>query len=346
MPALPPNHIAIANVLPAYETSLAAGVSADTLAVLGLAAASMSDPDGAVSGEATYKHFEHMAGLPDYAGFVAASVRRHTFKTLGVVGLACKTLNTIHEALACHQRFQHLTNKTARYHSSAQNMQLVFREERWGKPRAGLLLVSEYTALVAMQLLRLATGGHVPALALHTRSPKVSRALRSMMEAYLDAPVHVDAEHTALVLDVRVLGLPVQSADPELADYFQAKLMASAQFVAGEPEVLNRVRESIQYALATGKPTSARVAKQLAMSPRTLQRRLQEHGFTFAQLLEQTRRGLAERYLADASLTLAEVAYLCGYSEQTSFFRAFRQWTAETPTQRRAALLATRRNAG
>ncbi|MFT5587455.1 MAG: AraC-like DNA-binding protein [Cognaticolwellia sp.] len=340
MPALPPDHIAIANVLPAYETSLAAGVSAAELQALGLSTASMSDPDGAVSGEATYRHFEHMAGLPDYAAFLRASVQRHTFGTLGIVGLACKTLNTVHEALICHQRFQHLTNKTARYHSSAENMQLVFREERWGKPRAGLLLVSEYTALVAMQLLRTATGGHVPALALHTRSPRVSQALRSMMEDYLGAPVHVDAEHTALVLDVRVLGLPIQSADPELADYFQAKLHKSAQFVPDEPELLNQVRKTIQYALATGKPTATRIAKQLGMSPRTLQRRLTQHQVNYAQLLEQTRRGLAEKYLADTALTLAEVAYLCGYSEQTSFFRAFRQWTGETPSARRANLLA------
>ncbi|MCA9566293.1 MAG: helix-turn-helix transcriptional regulator [Myxococcales bacterium] len=74
------------------------------------------------------------------------------------------------------------------------------------------------------------------------------------------------------------------------------------------------------------------------MSPRTLQRRLTEHDVTYAGLLEQTRRGLAERYLADPNLTLAEVAYLCGYEEQTSFFRAFRQWTGETPASRRATL--------
>lgn len=339
MSALRPNHIAASNVRPAYDASLAAGVSVDALEHVGLSAAVLSDPDGAVHGDATYAHFEHMARLPDYPAFVHDSVLRHTFGTLGIVGLACKTLETIQDALVCHARFQHLTNQTARYHTTLEGPHLVFREERWGKPRPGLSQVSEYTALVALQLLRLATDSPVTAVALHTRSPALPAPLRAMFEDVSGAPVHLAADHTALVLDARVLGLSVQSADPELAGYFQARLHASAQFEPGEPELVNRVRKAIQHALATGKPTAARVARQLGMSPRTLQRRLKDHPLSYAQLLEQTRRGLAEDYLSDATLTLAEVAYLCGYREQTSFFRAFRQWTGETPTARRAHLL-------
>jgi AraC-like DNA-binding protein len=340
MSALRPDHIAVANVLPAYGASLAAGVSPDELESLGLPAAVLADPDGAVHGDATYAHFEHMAGLPGYPLFVRDAVLRHTFGTLGIVGLACKTLDTIQDAMVCHQRFQHLTNQTARYHTAVVGPHLVFREERWGTPRPGLLGVSEYTALVALQLLRVATESPVKAVALHTRSPSLPRALRSMFEDYLGAPVEVGADHTALVLDLQVLGLPVQSADAELAGYFQSKLHRAAQFEPDEPALLHQVRAAIQHALATGKPTTARVARHLGMSPRTLQRRLKDHPLTYAQLLEETRRRLAENYLADPALTLAEVAYLCGYREQTSFFRAFRQWTGETPTARRGELLA------
>lgn len=338
MPALPPDHIAVTNVRPAYDASLARGVSPAALEGVGLSATVMTDPDGAVPGAATYAHFEYMAGLPDYPGFVRDAVGRHTFGTLGIVGLACKTVDTIHEALACHARFQHLTNQTARYHTSLDGARLIFREDRWGPPRDGLLKVSEYAALVALQLLRLATDESVSAVALHTRRPSLPPALRAMFEEILGGPVHVGAERTALVLDVGVLMLPVGSADAELASYFQAKLNAAAQFEPDEPEFANEVRKGIQHALATGKPTADRVARGLGMSARTLQRRLRDHAMRFAELLEQTRRGLAEDYLADPALTLAEVAYLCGYTEQTSFFRAFRQWTGETPSAFRARL--------
>ncbi|MEQ1566635.1 MAG: helix-turn-helix domain-containing protein [Myxococcota bacterium] len=338
MRVLRPDHIAVVNVLPAYRASLARGVTASDLEAIGLPAAVMADPDGAVHGDATYRHFEHMAGLPGYADFVQEAVLGHTFGTLGVVGLACKTLDTVAEALLCHQRFQHLTNQTARYHATLEGPHLVFRDERWGEPRPGLLRLSEYTALVALQLLRLATERPVPAVELRTRSASLPPALRSVFEAFLGAPVRAGAAHTELVLDAAVLALPVQSADAELAAYFQARLHQAAQLEPGEPELLRRVRRAIQHALATGSPTIEHVARQVAVSPRTLQRRLREHGLGYAELLEQTRRGLAERYLGDPRLTLAEVAYLCGYAEQTSFFRAFRQWTGETPAARRAAL--------
>lgn len=336
---LPEDHIAVVNVRPAYHASLDAGVTPVQLAALGLPAEVMADADGTVPGSATYTHFDWMAQQGGYPAFVRASVERHTFGTLGIVGLACKTLDTIHEALDCHRRFQHLTNRTARYEPLLEDGKLVFRDHRWGEPRTGRLRVSEYTTLVAMQLLRLATEQRVPAVVLRTRRPQISPALREVFETFLEAPVEVGADHTELVVAADVLMLPVRSADAELAAYFQARLHRAACFEPDEPELLVEVRRAIQQALATGRPSTGRVARQLGMGARTLQRRLEEQGVAFGQVLEDTRRRLADQYLADADLTLAEVAYLCGYEEQTSFFRAFRQWTGSTPTARRAELL-------
>ena len=62
-----------------------------------------------------------------------------------------------------------------------------------------------------------------------------------------------------------------------------------------------------------------------------MQRRLADRGLTFAQVLLETRRGLATRYLEDDRLRLVEVAYLLGYSEQAAFQRAFKKWTGTTP---------------
>lgn len=340
MPALQPDYIAVVNVRPAYDTSRAMGVCATELQAIGLPPATMADPDGAVRGEATYRHFELMAARTDYPRFVRQAVQRHTFSTLGVVGLACKTLDTIQEALRCHQRFQHLTNRTARYHSSLEGANLVFADERWGPPRPGLLMVSEYTALVALQLLRLATDHPVSAVALHTRSPSLSPSLRRMFEEFLGGSVHTGRDRTALVVHADVLALPVGSADAELADYFRRKLQPFDSTDPAGPALLREVHHAIQLSLAAGRPTAARVGRHLGMSSRTLQRRLNAHGVAFSRLLEQTRRSLAEGYLADPSITLAEVAYLCGYEEQTSFFRAFRKWTGQTPSARRAELSA------
>lgn len=73
------------------------------------------------------------------------------------------------------------------------------------------------------------------------------------------------------------------------------------------------------------------VARRLAMTPRTLQRRLARAGTSFESLCDHARKQAARTYLADTTLSIAEVTYLLGYSEPTAFHRAFRRWHGTTP---------------
>jgi AraC-like DNA-binding protein len=77
------------------------------------------------------------------------------------------------------------------------------------------------------------------------------------------------------------------------------------------------------------------VAKKLALSPRSLQRRLEEYGIDFNALVNETRRRFAVEYLKNPSNTLTEVAFLLGYSEVSAFNRAFKRWTGTTPMAHR-----------
>jgi AraC-like DNA-binding protein len=72
------------------------------------------------------------------------------------------------------------------------------------------------------------------------------------------------------------------------------------------------------------------------MSERSLQRKLTEEGVTFQSLVSTTRHQLALEYLADPAHSLIEIAYMLGYEDQNSFFRAFRQWEGRTPSDWRA----------
>lgn len=102
----------------------------------------------------------------------------------------------------------------------------------------------------------------------------------------------------------------------------------------------------VQRALASQMPDGdtriAAVARHLAMSGRTLQRRLAAHGVSYQELLDEARKEAAERYLREQTLAICEVAYLVGYSEPAPFYRAFKRWFGVTPeafrhTQRRPA---------
>ena len=81
------------------------------------------------------------------------------------------------------------------------------------------------------------------------------------------------------------------------------------------------------------------VARELAVSTRTLQRRLSDEGTTFQTVLGETRESLAKQYLAHSALSTGEIAFLLGYEEPNSFYRAFRGWTGETPDRVRAGAL-------
>ena len=100
-----------------------------------------------------------------------------------------------------------------------------------------------------------------------------------------------------------------------------------------------RAREVIIRRLPDGEPRRDEVAGELCMSERTLQRRLEEEATSFVQLLDDTRRELAEQYLGRLHLSLAQAAYLLGFSDQSSFFRACRRWFDLSPGQYRSQLL-------
>ena len=98
-----------------------------------------------------------------------------------------------------------------------------------------------------------------------------------------------------------------------------------------------RVHGALLELLPSGHPTMDGVARALAVSTRTLQRRLREEGTSYRAVLGQTRESLARHYLTSSALSTAEISFLLGYEEPNSFYRAFRGWTGETPDAVRSA---------
>ncbi len=92
--------------------------------------------------------------------------------------------------------------------------------------------------------------------------------------------------------------------------------------------------------LPDGEPRRAALAKALGVSERTLQRRLGHENASFHVLLDGTRRELAQEYLANSRLSLAEVAYLLGFADKSNFFRSFKRWFATSPGEFRRRLRA------
>ena len=97
------------------------------------------------------------------------------------------------------------------------------------------------------------------------------------------------------------------------------------------------VRRALSQLLSTGDVKIKHVADTLGIHPRTLQRRLKDAESSFQDILETLRQDMAKHYLKDATVSLGEVAFLLGYHEQSSFNRAFKEWTGTSPSNFRHA---------
>lgn len=147
-----------------------------------------------------------------------------------------------------------------------------------------------------------------------------------------------DAPVSCLVLAGEVLDRSVPAADPGLSRIVTAHAEQLLAALAPTADMLTaQVRRQLTEGMATGPMTLTQVARRLHLSERSLQRRLEAEGTRFAQLVDEVRRELALRYIADERLALGEVAYLLGFAEPSPFHRAFKRWTGTTPSAARRA---------
>jgi AraC-like DNA-binding protein len=100
------------------------------------------------------------------------------------------------------------------------------------------------------------------------------------------------------------------------------------------------VDDLVRRLLPSGNVELATVAEELGLHPRTLQRRLEDEGVTFAELVQQVRRRTAESYLRDTDMTLRHLASELGYLEQSTLTRSSRRWFGTSPLAYRRALRA------
>lgn len=247
----------------------------------------------------------------------------------GVVGYAALACNNLAEAL---QRME-------RYHASVYDANPARVEVlpdgvavEWGIERGRPGALVDETAIASLvQLARDMTGHYWPLRKVSFVNPPPVD-----IQPYRDffgGEVVFNAPTTRLEFDASCLALPLRKSDPALAQLLDQQAEQLLQQVSQVPAIVDAWRRTLVPLIREGQTSLAALAQAHHTSPRTLQRRLSEQGTSFQQLLDDTRRHLAEAHLTDARLDLAEIALLLGYSEQSAFTRAFRAWTGLPPAQ-------------
>jgi len=156
-------------------------------------------------------------------------------------------------------------------------------------------------------------------------------------EHVFGCPVHANAAANTVDLDVAAFRLPLSRRDSVLRKVLEARadeLLARLPQRAG---LAAEVQRALTARVAGGDVRVEAVARELATSGRTLQRRLSAEGVSYQELLDEARKEAAARYLSESVFAIGEVAYLVGYSEPAPFYRAFKRWYGVTPESFRQA---------
>jgi AraC-like DNA-binding protein len=157
------------------------------------------------------------------------------------------------------------------------------------------------------------------------------RAYGKVLERHFGCSVHFGSARNAIVFRAADAALPFVTRNAELLAMLAPQLDEEVKQHTGQDTFPERVRATIQRKLVGHRPKMRDIARELHISSRTLQRRLQDEGYSFQQVLEQARHQLARHYLNNSLLELNEAAYLLGYEDSNSFVRAFRVWEGVPP---------------
>ncbi len=124
---------------------------------------------------------------------------------------------------------------------------------------------------------------------------------------------------------------PFLTENTRMWESFEPVLKKRLSDLESEASTTQRVRSVLLEMLPSGETAMVQAAGRLAMSKRTLQRRLSDEGETFQGVLQTTRRQLADHYLSSSSLSPGEISFLLGFRDSNSFIRAYGEWTGHTP---------------
>jgi AraC-like DNA-binding protein len=161
----------------------------------------------------------------------------------------------------------------------------------------------------------------------------------AVYEKHFQCPIRFGAARNVVVFNKADMDAAFLTYNADLLAAVAPQLEAELKQQLAEKSFREQVKGTLKRLLAGARPGIGDVARELRLSTRTLQRRLTEEGATFLQMMEEARRELARHYLLHSTLELNQTAYLLGYEDANSFFRAFHAWEGTSPGQWRASQL-------
>ena len=253
-----------------------------------------------------------------------------TFHALGYSLFASSTLEDFFERLV---RFFRIASDNCLHHIEESQTEYKLRIELL-VPNLSHETQDGWTATLVKFIRAIYRPGFNP-VRIKLPRPELPLAVREKYQRYFRCPIEFDADEWAVYYDRDEVNVPLPGGNSELAlanDKVAMDYLAQLE----KSDLVTSVRSLIVQQLPSGNCSKEWVAANLHMSPRNLQRKLDLQKTNYQDILDQTRKGLAKKYIESKHTSISEITYLLGFSDTSNFSRAFKRWLDCTPSQYRA----------
>lgn len=279
---------------------------------------------------ALWRALEEAGGSPDLGLRIGLRAEPHQ---LDVSSLAAIHSDTLGDALAKFSRYKRVVcGEEVSIDVVNDEARLRFHWVHVEEKQPMMLVDTTFASLVSLA----AHGFGAPVTPIRiSLARRRSRETSAMFRDTFHCPIHFDAPVDELVLDASLLAKPFITRNADVV----AMLVPSLESALAETKrsLADDARAALAKRMTGERPSVEKLAHELRLSPRTLQRRLGELGTSYQKLLDDVRRDASRRLLASTDLDAGEVAFLLGFEEVNSFSRAFHGWEGATPSRWRDA---------
>jgi AraC-like DNA-binding protein len=301
------------------------------------AAGGGSPVDHRVFAAAQAKVLDYAAEATDDSAFGLHLAEQADPRDAGILFYAASAAKDVGEALSLFARYFRIVNEAVRLKLQRTPEGVAVEVEFTGLPRHPVRQNTEFGVAVILKALREFAGRNIrPSRVVfaHARNSDLrefERFYGCLVE--FGRVANEGASSDLLEFYSNTLAAPLITADAKMLEALRPFCDLAAKERATTAGTLRATVETeVERLLPHGKATELTVAKALAMSVRTLSRRLADEGTTYAQVVDQLRRSLALQYLKDPGMSLSQIAWLLGYEGSTSFNHAFKRWTGHPPS--------------
>jgi AraC-like DNA-binding protein len=269
----------------------------------------------------------------EWLGFHLA--RSFDLRKIGLVYYVIASSDQLADALQNAERYSQINNEGVRLRFRMQDGTAAITLDYVNVDRHAEMHHIEFWLVTLVRICRQVTNRRLAPLQLKTRHFR--NGTPAELRAFFGVDIEFGADADEICFPQPIALLSVVGRDEHLNELLRHYAEEALARKPREPLTLcSKVEDIVWKLLPHGRVTASEVARRLAMSSRTLSRKLGAEGTSLAQILDQLRAALAKRYLHDKTLPISEIAWLLGYREVSSLTHAFKRWTGMTPRRFRS----------